>query len=58
MIRADEIAVCVSGLAREGYKEAIERAKKVFPYREGTQLRSRGQKKNCGSYKTTNIKFP
>jgi hypothetical protein len=32
MIRADEIAVCVSGLAREGYKEAIERAKKVFPY--------------------------
>lgn len=32
MIRADEVAVCVSGLAREGYKEAIERAKKVFPY--------------------------
>ena len=32
MIGADEIAVCVSGLAREGYKEVIERAKKVFPY--------------------------
>ena len=26
------IAVCVSGLAREGYKEALEIAKKVFPF--------------------------
>ena len=33
MIHADEIAVCVSGLAREGYKEAIEIAQKVFPFK-------------------------
>ena len=26
------IAVCVSGLAREGYKEVLQIAKKVFPY--------------------------
>jgi hypothetical protein len=26
------IAVCVSGLARDGYQEAIETAKKTFPY--------------------------
>ena len=26
------IAVCVSGLAREGYQQALEIAKKVFPY--------------------------
>ena len=26
------IAVCVSGLAREGYKEALEIAKKIFPF--------------------------
>ena len=32
MIEANEIAVCVSGLAREGYKEALQIAKKVFPY--------------------------
>ena len=29
MIKADEIAVCVSGLARSGYEEAIAIAKKV-----------------------------
>ena len=33
MIHAGEIAVCVSGLAREGYKEAIEIAQKVFPFK-------------------------
>ena len=32
MIKADEIAVCVSGLAREGYKEALQIAKRVFPF--------------------------
>jgi len=32
MIKADEIAVCVSGLARPGYEEAIAIAKKVFPF--------------------------
>lgn len=32
MIRPNEIAVCVSGLAREGYKEAIVLAQKIFPY--------------------------
>ena len=26
------IAVCVSGLAREGYKEVLQIAKKIFPY--------------------------
>ena len=26
------IAVCVSGLAREGYKEVLQFAKKIFPY--------------------------
>ena len=28
MIKADEIAVCVSGLARSGYEEAIAIAKR------------------------------
>ena len=32
MIKANEIAVCVSGLARPGYEEAIQIAKKVFPF--------------------------
>jgi len=32
MIKADEIAVCVSGLAREGYKEALQIAKRVLPF--------------------------
>jgi len=32
MINADEVAVCVSGLARPGHEEALEVAKKVFPF--------------------------
>lgn len=32
MINKDEIAVCYSGLARPGYEESIEIAKRVFPF--------------------------
>ena len=32
MINKDEIAVCYSGLARPGYEEFIEIAKRVFPF--------------------------
>jgi hypothetical protein len=32
MLREDEIAVCVSGLAREGYETALKNIHKVFPY--------------------------
>jgi len=32
VMKSDEIAVCVSGLARPGYKKALEIAKKVFPF--------------------------
>jgi hypothetical protein len=32
MIKADEVAVCVSGLAREGHEKAIKIAREIFPY--------------------------
>ena len=32
MINKEEIAVCISGLARENYKFALKNIHKVFPY--------------------------
>ena len=32
MLKEDQIAVCISGLAREGYEFALKNVNKVFPY--------------------------